>query len=42
MFGPLVGDCMASLLTGQNLPIDLAPFSANHAASLTSQEVRQC
>mmetsp|Transcript_32666 Transcript_32666/g.68696 ORF Transcript_32666/g.68696 Transcript_32666/m.68696 type:complete len:816 (+) Transcript_32666:514-2961(+) len=30
-FGPLLGDCMASLLTGEEPPIDLAPFSASRA-----------
>jgi len=28
-FGPLIGDCMSSLLTGASSPVDLAPFSAN-------------
>lgn len=28
-FGPLLGDCMASLLTGEEAPIDLAPFSVS-------------
>ena len=27
-FGPLLGDCIASLLTGEEPPVDLAPFSA--------------
>jgi sarcosine oxidase len=27
-FGPLIGDCMASLLNGDEPPVDLAPFSA--------------
>ena len=31
-FGPLLGDCMASLLTGEEAPVDLAPFSANREA----------
>jgi len=31
-FGPLLGDCMASLLTGEQAPVDLAPFSATRAA----------
>ena len=30
-FGPLIGDCMASLLTGEDAPIDLSPFSASRA-----------
>ena len=30
-FGPLLGDCMASLLTGEEAPVDLAPFSATRA-----------
>ena len=28
-FGPLLGDCIASLLTGDEAPVDLAPFSVN-------------
>lgn len=28
-FGPLIGDCMSSLLTGTSPPVDLSPFSAN-------------
>lgn len=31
-FGPLLGDCMASLLTGEAAPVDLAPFSVNRDA----------
>jgi len=31
-FGPLLGDCMASLLTGEEAPVDLAPFSASREA----------
>ena len=27
-FGPLIGDCMSSLLSGDEPPVDLAPFSA--------------
>lgn len=30
-FGPLIGDCMTSLLTGEESPVDLAPFSASRA-----------
>lgn len=26
-FGPLLGDCIASLLTGEESPVDLTPFS---------------
>mmetsp|Transcript_7571 Transcript_7571/g.7136 ORF Transcript_7571/g.7136 Transcript_7571/m.7136 type:complete len:653 (-) Transcript_7571:161-2119(-) len=26
-FGPLLGDCMVSLLTGEEAPVDMAPFS---------------
>ncbi|KAL3787355.1 hypothetical protein HJC23_004380 [Cyclotella cryptica] len=40
-FGPLLGDCVASLLTGEKAPVDLAPFSAKRAASLSSPEVGQ-
>ena len=28
-FGPLIGDCLASLLTGDEAPVDLTPFSAS-------------
>ena len=28
-FGPLLGDCMVSLLSGEEAPIDLRNFSAN-------------
>lgn len=31
-FGPLLGDCIASLLTGDESPVDLAPFSAKREA----------
>jgi len=31
-FGPLLGDCIASLLTGEEAPVDLAPFSAKRDA----------
>lgn len=31
-FGPLLGDCMASLLTGAKPPVDLTPFSAKREA----------
>ena len=31
-FGPLLGDCMASLLTGEEAPVDMAPFSISRAA----------
>lgn len=31
-FGPLIGDCMASLVTGGEAPVDLAPFSASRDA----------
>jgi len=34
-FGPLLGDCMASLLTGEAAPVDLAPFSASRAVVST-------
>jgi glycine/D-amino acid oxidase-like deaminating enzyme len=27
-FGPLLGDCMTALLTGEEAPVDLTPFSA--------------
>jgi glycine/D-amino acid oxidase-like deaminating enzyme len=27
-FGPLLGDCMTSLLTGEEAPVDLTAFSA--------------
>lgn len=30
-FGPLIGDCMASLLTGDEAPVDLAHFSVSRA-----------
>ena len=33
-FGPLLGDCMASLLTGEEAPVDMAPFSARREALL--------
>jgi glycine/D-amino acid oxidase-like deaminating enzyme len=35
-FGPLLGDCMASLLTGENAPIDLSPFAATRKAVASS------
>ena len=30
-FGPLLGDCMAALLSGDDAPVDLAPFSLNRS-----------
>ena len=42
-FGPLLGDCMSSLLTGNTAPVDLTPFSASREAlaSSTNQESGQ-
>jgi glycine/D-amino acid oxidase-like deaminating enzyme len=41
-FGPLIGDCMASLLTGEEAPVNLAPFSVSREAlASTNQEVGQ-
>jgi glycine/D-amino acid oxidase-like deaminating enzyme len=37
-FGPLIGDCMASLLTGENPPVDLAPFSVSREALAQTQK----
>ena len=31
-FGPLLGDCMRSLLTGEEAPVDLTPFSISRSA----------
>lgn len=36
-FGPLLGDCMSSLLTGEEAPVDLAPFSASRAIVSSAQ-----
>jgi len=33
-FGPLLGDCLSSLLTGDDSPIDLAPFSLKRGGIL--------
>ena len=33
-FGPLLGDCMSSLLTGEESPVDLEPFSMRKEISL--------
>lgn len=35
-FGPLLGDCMASLISGEHAPVDLAAFSASRGAVLSS------
>lgn len=35
-FGPLLGDCMASLLTGEKPPIDLSPFVASRKSVASS------
>ena len=35
-FGPLLGDCMASLITGDEAPIDLTPFLASRAVVTTN------
>lgn len=40
-FGPLLGDCMASLLTGSKAPVDLTPFSASRAAVSFSGKAQQ-
>ena len=40
-FGPLLGDCMASLLTGEEAPVDLAPFSASREAVTMSTSSSQ-
>jgi glycine/D-amino acid oxidase-like deaminating enzyme len=41
-FGPLIGDCMASLLTGKKAPVDLTPFSATRdIVASTNKEVGQ-
>lgn len=37
-FGPLLGDCMASLLTGEEPPVDLTPFSASREAISSNVE----
>ena len=37
-FGPLLGDCMASLLTGEKAPVDLSPFSASRGALSSTNE----
>jgi glycine/D-amino acid oxidase-like deaminating enzyme len=31
-FGPLLGDCITSLLTGEDAPVDLDPFSLKREA----------
>ena len=31
-FGPLIGDCLTSLLFDHEAPVDLAPFSLNREA----------
>ena len=31
-FGPLLGDCISSLLTGEEAPVDLKPFSIKREA----------
>ena len=31
-FGPLIGDCMASLITGEDSPVELERFSASRKA----------
>ena len=31
-FGPLIGDCIASLLTGDESPVSLKPFSIKREA----------
>lgn len=41
-FGPLIGDCMSALLTGEKAPVDLAPFSVSREAlASTNEEVGQ-
>ena len=40
-FGPLIGDCMASLITGEDAPIELERFSASRKAlRVQAQEER--
>jgi glycine/D-amino acid oxidase-like deaminating enzyme len=31
-FGPLIGDCITSLLNGQEPPVDIKPFSVHRDA----------
>lgn len=38
-FGPLLGDCMASLLTGESSPVDLTAFSAKRKELLFDLQV---
>ena len=41
-FGPLLGDCIASLLTGEQAPVDLTPFSATRdIVASTNKKVGQ-
>lgn len=37
-FGPLIGDCMASLITGDESPVELERFSASRSALQTQEE----
>ena len=37
-FAPTIGDMMASLVTGDESPVDLAPFSAKREALATEQK----
>ena len=39
-FGPLLGDCIASLLTGDEAPVDLAPFAASRPCVGSSSEIK--
>lgn len=38
-FGPLIGDCMTSLLMGEEAPVDLTAFSARRSATETDDKV---
>jgi glycine/D-amino acid oxidase-like deaminating enzyme/glutamate dehydrogenase/leucine dehydrogenase len=40
-FGPLLGDCMASLLTGDRAPVDLSQFSAKRVCVGSETEIGQ-
>lgn len=39
-FGPLIGDCMASLITGEDSPVELERFSASRKALQTTPEAK--
>jgi len=38
-FGPLLGDCISSLLTGDDSPVDLAPFSLQRGGLLQKTDI---